>query len=367
MKLSSSLLVLTASSVVFSAPAAHHNHHEKRAMITVTEYVDENGAVVIPVGDKYVKQTSTLVAAVQNAQPTTQAAAAVPTTTTTPAKETTTLAQAAETQAASSSSTSSTSGFQDGTIKCSDFPSDQGAVSINWIGLNGWTSIMNMDGQTSTTCEDGMYCSYACAPGMSKTQWPADQPADGKSVGGLYCKDGYLYRSNTDYSSLCVAGVDTAIAVNQISQSIAMCRTDYPGSENMVIPTVVDAGSSQPISVVDEDTYYTWQGKKTSTQYYVNNAGVSMEDGCVWGTDGSAVGNWAPVVLGAGSTGGISYLSIIPNPNNKTPPNYNVKIVASEGSTVVGSCSYENGVYSGSGSDGCTVSVTSGTAQFVFY
>ncbi|CAI4940649.1 CFC_HP_G0057300.mRNA.1.CDS.1 [Saccharomyces cerevisiae] len=53
------------------------------------------------------------------------------------------------------------------------------------------------------------------------------------------------------------------------------------------------------------------------------------------------------------------------NPNNKEAPNFNIKIVATDGSTVNGACSYENGVYSGSGSDGCTVSVTSGSANFV--
>ena len=135
----------------------------------------------------------------------------------------------------------------------------------------------------------------------------------------------------------------------------------------MVIPTVVGAGSTQPISVVKEDSYYQWKGMKTSAQFYVNNAGVSVENGCIWGNEGSGVGNWAPVVLGAGETNGVTYLSIIPNPNNRTPPNFNVKIVATDGSSVNGACKYENGVYSGSGSDGCTVSVTSGSAKFVFY
>ncbi|CAI7457849.1 unnamed protein product [Saccharomyces cerevisiae] len=226
---------------------------------------------------------------------------------------------------------------------------------------------MDMNGNTATSCQDGYYCSYACSPGYAKTQWPSEQPSDGRSVGGLYCKNGKLYRSNTDTNSLCVEGQGSAQAVNKVSGSIAICGTDYPGSENMVVPTVVGAGSSQPINVIKEDSYYQWQGKKTSAQYYVNNAGVSVEDGCIWGTEGSGVGNWAPVVLGAGYTDGITYLSIIPNPNNKEAPNFNIKIVATDGSTVNGACSYENGVYSGSGSDGCTVSVTSGSANFVFY
>ena len=134
----------------------------------------------------------------------------------------------------------------------------------------------------------------------------------------------------------------------------------------MVIPTVVDAGSSNILTVVDEDTYYKWQGKKTSAQYYVNNAGVSYEDGCIWGTSGSGVGNWAPLNFGAGATGGISYLSLIPNPNNLDAANFNVKIV-SDGGDVQGDCVYENGSYNGDGSDGCTVAVTNGKAKFVLY
>ncbi|AET39997.1 SUN family protein UTH1 Ecym_5229 [Eremothecium cymbalariae DBVPG len=256
--------------------------------------------------------------------------------------------------------------FADGVVPCGEFPAGQGAVSVPWVGLGGWSSVMDADGHTASECQDGYYCSYACQAGMSKTQWPAEQPGDGKSMGGLYCKDGYLYRTNAESEYLCEWGVDAAVAVNNKDSGIAMCRTDYPASENMVVPTVLSPGDSKPVSIVDGDTYYKWRGMRTSTQYYVNNAGVSVEDGCVWGEPGSGIGNWAPVVLGAGHVGGITYLSIIPNPNNRDPPNFNVKIVASKGSNVIGDCKYENGVYS-HGSDGCTASVLSGSAQFVFY
>lgn len=257
--------------------------------------------------------------------------------------------------------------FEDGTIPCSQFPSGQGVVAVDWIGLDGWSTIMDMDGETSSSCEDGYYCSYACQAGMSKTQWPSEQPSDGKSIGGLLCKNGYLYRTNQDSKYLCEWGRQSSYAVNNKDSAISLCRTDYPGSENMVVPTLVQPNSKKPISVVDEDSYYKWQGKSTSSQYYVNNAGVSVEDGCIWGTDGSGVGNWAPVVLGAGYVNGITYLSIIPNPNNNEAPNYSIKIEAADGASVNGACSYIDGSYTGSGSDGCTVSVTSGTANFVFY
>lgn len=259
--------------------------------------------------------------------------------------------------------------FQDGVHDCNSVPTGQGVIAVDWIsGLNGgWTTIMALNGDTSSTCQEGFYCSYACQAGMSKTQWPSAQPANGMSVGGLQCKNGKLYRSNPDAEYLCQWGKQTASFKSNIGKDVAICRTDYPGSENMNIPTLLEAGSTAPVSVVDSDSYFTWRGGKTSTQYYVNNAGVSVEDGCLWGDSSSGVGNWAPVVLGAGSTNGKTYLSLIPNPNNKTPPNYNVKIVGTSGSSVVGSCSYENGQYTGSGSDGCTVTVDSGSAEFVFY
>jgi hypothetical protein len=201
---------------------------------------------------------------------------------------------------------------------------------------------------------------------MSKTQWPSSQPASGVSVGGLICQNGKLFRTNTNTNYLCEWGYNSAIVVSELSQDVAICRTDYPGTENMVIPTVVSANGQSVLTVVDEDTYYTWEGKPTSAQYYVNNAGVSWEDGCLWGSASSDVGNWAPLNFGAGGTGGITYLSLIPNPNNLQPANFNVKIVAAEG-TINGECYYENGSYSG-GSNGCTVAVPSGsTAQFVLY
>ena len=119
---------------------------------------------------------------------------------------------------------------------------------------------------------------------MSKTQWPEDQPSNGVSIGGLLCKNGKLYKSSTRSNYLCEWGVKKANVVNKLSETVAICRTDYPGTENMVIPTVVGGGSTSVITVVDQSTYYTWRGGATSAQYYVNNAGVSWEDGCVWGT-----------------------------------------------------------------------------------
>jgi len=64
----------------------------------------------------------------------------------------------------------------------------------------------------------------------------------------------------------------------------------------MVIPVAPAPGKTAPLTVVDSDTYYIWEGGATSAQYYVNNAGVSAQDGCLWGTSSGNVGNWAPLV-----------------------------------------------------------------------
>ncbi|KOG97091.1 putative glucosidase SUN4 [Saccharomyces eubayanus] len=386
---------------------AHGSHQHKRAVAVTYVYetviVDSNGQTVTPTvtgTSSAVSSTTTLVpessavtssteakssssssATAKKAHTTTLTSSSTPATST--SQETSTTSSTTSVGATTTASTTSSSGtssiygdlanfsgpnekFQDGTIACSQFPSGQGVIPINWLGEGGWSGIENTDTSTGGSCKEGSYCSYACQPGMSKTQWPSDQPSDGRSMGGLLCKNGYLYRSNTDTDYLCEWGVDAAYIVSELSEDVAICRTDYPGTENMVIPAYVQAGDSLPLTVVDQDTYYTWQGMKTSAQYYVNNAGVSVEDGCVWGTSGSGVGNWAPLNFGAGSSDGVTYLSLIPNPNNGDALNYNVKIVAADDSTVIGECIYENGSFSG-GADGCTVSVTSGQAKFVLY
>ncbi|CAI4051837.1 hypothetical protein SUVZ_14G2550 [Saccharomyces uvarum] len=384
---------------------AHASHQHKRAVAVTYVYetviVDSNGQTVTPTAtgtSSAGSSTTTLVsessaatsstkavsssssATAQKASTTTLTSSSAPATSTSKETSTTSSTTSVSTTTATSTTSSGTSSiygdladfsgpsekFQDGTISCDEFPSGQGVIPIAWLDEGGWSGVENTDTSTGGSCKEGSYCSYACQPGMSKTQWPSDQPSDGRSIGGLLCKNGYLYRSNTDTDYLCEWGVDAAYIVSELSENVAVCRTDYPGTENMVIPAYVQAGDSLPLTVVDQDTYYTWQGMKTSAQYYVNNAGVSVEDGCVWGTSGSGVGNWAPLNFGAGSSDGVAYLSLIPNPNNGDALNFNVKIVAADDSTVIGECVYENGSFSG-GADGCTVSVTSGQANFVLY
>lgn len=258
--------------------------------------------------------------------------------------------------------------FPDGTIPCSSFPSSQqGVIALDYLGLGGWTGIQSGNAAGSS-CTPGSLCSYACQPGMSKTQWPSSQPADGQSRGGLTCgSDNMLHLSDTSKPYLCEWGQNSAYIVSSLSSGVAVCRTDYPGSENMNVPTWVAPGASAPLSVVNEDTYYQWQGKRTSSQYYINNAGVSQQDGCLWGTPGSNVGNFSPMNLGAGYTDGISWLSIFPNPQTTTKLNFNIRIVKASGS-MNGECYYENGQYGGASatSNGCTVACQ-GVCNFQFY
>lgn len=409
MKFSLATIAAFAAVSVLAAPAApaedcsttavHGHHKHKRAVVYdyqyVTVTVDNDGnAIAETTSVASEAATSTLAAVakgvVDNASSSSSSSTASPTTTTSSSSSsasptTTSSSSTAASPSASPSSTSGSSGhsgsiygdladfvdptedFEDGVIDCSSFPSGQGVIALDHLGFGGWSGIENSDGSTGGNCKEGAYCSYACQPGMSKTQWPSSQPANGVSIGGLLCKGGKLYKSNSGSSKLCQWGVPKANVVNKLDQTVAICRTDYPGTENMVIPTVVDGGKSLPLTVVDSGSYYTWRGSSTSAQYYVNDAGVDWTTGCTWGNAGTGYGNWAPLNFGAGYSNGIAYLSLIPNPNNYDSLNYNVKIVADGSSTVSGNCVYSNGKYNGDGTDGCTVGVTNGAANFVLY
>jgi len=259
--------------------------------------------------------------------------------------------------------------FPNGVYDCSTFPSDQeGVVAVDYLGFGGWSGIQYADGSTAVsgmTCTEGAYCSYACQPGMSKTQWPADQPSDGQTRGGLLCQNGTLYLTQPSSPYLCEWGAQSSYVVNQLSDPVAICRTDYPGTENMVVPTVVGGNETLPMSVVMEDTYFKWEGKLTSAQYYVNRKGGSASSDCLWGNASGDLGNWAPVNFGAGYTGGTAWLGIMLNPLQTTATlDYNVKIECVSGN-MGGECAYENGVIV-QGGNGCTVSCD-GVCQFVLY
>ncbi|CAG8907175.1 unnamed protein product [Penicillium egyptiacum] len=301
-----------------------------------------------------------------------------------PSSSSTTAAAATSSSSSSSGSgaTGLTADFPDGEIDCGDFPSDYGAVPLDYLGLGGFSGIQYVtvlddlisDIVTAVTgdkCHHGAMCSYACPPGYQKSQWPTTQGSTGQSVGGLQCKaDNKLYLTNKDHKQLCIPGVGGVHVKNKMSDSVAVCRTDYPGTESETVPLAASPGAIHDLTCPDGNNYFRWQGKVTSAQYYVNPKGVSTEKGCQWGDGTESIGNWAPLNLGVGYTDSGKFLSIFPNtPTTNELLDFNVKL---EGDNLSDECRYENGKFYDSkgpisGNSGCTVGVTSGNAYYVFY
>ncbi|KXN71916.1 hypothetical protein CONCODRAFT_78082 [Conidiobolus coronatus NRRL 28638] len=174
-----------------------------------------------------------------------------------------------------------------------NLPSDPNIVPITPGSLNkGWA--MSPD----QACKPGTWCPYACKPGMYSAQWSPDAKCPTGSGcntmdGGLYCDaNGQLSKPKPD-TPYCVNGLQNAFIQNQLSGSVGVCQTVYPGNEAMLIPTVANAGSSQVILTTPQNY---WLG--TSAHYYVNFPGTDAND-CIWGSSDKPVGNWAPMVVGA--------------------------------------------------------------------
>lgn len=257
--------------------------------------------------------------------------------------------------------------FPSGKVKCDKVPTEYGAVEIPWTGTQGWTTLAkfgkwikgmavdNIESPTSGTCSPGMMCSYACPPGYQKTQWPEDsQGATGQSVGGLWCnEDGFLELTRPKYKKLCEKGAGGVFVRNELSGNAAVCRTDYPGNEAMVIPVDTYPGNTYPLTNPDASTYYRWKGMPTSAQYYVNNEGVEVEEACTWKSAKypDSAGNWAPTNIGVGkSESGETFISIFPNlPTSNAVLNFDIEITGD----ITGKCWLRNGEYAGN--NGCTV------------
>lgn len=273
--------------------------------------------------------------------------------------------------------------FPDGELDCSTFPSDYGAISVDWMGLGGWTGVQlpgsdsggysDITTVTSGTCSNGQcctegaFCSYACPAGYQKTQWPSTQGATGQSVGGIQCTNGKLQLTNPDMSDkLCMTGATevTVLIENNLSSNVAVCRTDYPGTEGETVPLNAQSGTTSNLTCPDASNYYNWEGAHTSAQYYVNPAGVSVQDACQWGSSSNPWGNYAPLNLGVGYSDGAAWLSIFQNaPTTSAQLDFTVEI---QGDGMAGSCRYSNGQYCGganydqcSSTTGCTVSIQS--------
>jgi SUN family beta-glucosidase len=267
--------------------------------------------------------------------------------------------------------------FPDGELDCSTFPSDYGAVPVDWMNLGGWTGIQSpgsdiggfsnimtlTKAQFTGACPEGSFCSYACPAGYQKSQWPSTQGATGQSVGGIQCSGGKLRLTNSGLSDkLCMQGAEqvTILVQNKLSQNVAVCRTDYPGTEGETVPLDTQPGSTSNLTCPDAENYYNWEGGHTSAQYYVNPEGVSVSDACQWGSSANPWGNYAPLNLGVGWSNGAAWLSIFQNaPTTYETLDFSVEIT---GDNLSGTCKYSNGQYcsgpnysSCSSTTGCTV------------
>lgn len=271
------------------------------------------------------------------------------------------------------------SDFPSGKIPCSTFPSEYGALAIPWLNTEGWTSLQqpgtytpgvsmnNIVAPISGGCKTGMFCSYACPIGYQKTQWPVTQGATGQSVGGLYCNSaGFLELTRPSHPRICERGVGNVFVQNKLSGKSCVCRTDYPASENMVIPIETMPGGTYELTNPASNDYYVWQGKPTTAQYYVNKLNVDLDQACVWTSTKypGAAGNWAPINIGLGQDAfGITWISIFPNaPTSQASLDFNIEITGDVNSK----CALKNGQYTG-GLNGCTTDITgNGTATVVF-
>lgn len=274
--------------------------------------------------------------------------------------------------------------FPSGTIDCSHFPSEYGAIEVDWLNLGGWIGLQMTPNYTpgdaaisyistgiaGDNCRPGTFCSYACPAGYQKSQWPTAQGNTGQSIGGIYCNSqGKLEITNPGLSKkLCIRGTGEVKIKNEIGQNVPVCRTDYPGSESETVPLDTQPGQEYELTCPDANKYYKWGGSATSGQYYINPAGAPVKDACRWNEAGSNMGNWAPLNLGVGKgPTGETYISIFRNaPTNPDGRlDYNIEITGD----VSGKCEYRDGNFYNNGAQspsGCTVLVT-GTATYRIY
>lgn len=272
--------------------------------------------------------------------------------------------------------------FPSGQVKCSEFPSQYGAVPLDWLNMDGWAGLQFVPGFSASalsisniitgiagqSCSAGCMCSYACPPGYQKSQWPKAQGATKQSIGGIFCNsDGYLELTRDGSSTLCEPGAGGVTIKNDLSEVVSTCRTDYPGTESMVIPAIAQPGEEVVLTNPIQDAYYVWDGKSTSAQYYVNKKGLGPKDACVWNSpsDPQGAGNWSPVIVGVGkASDGITYISIFQNsPTSTAQLDFNIEITGD----VNTKCSYVNGQWSGGSSNGCTTGMQSGGKATIRY
>lgn len=216
------------------------------------------------------------------------------------------------------------------------FPSHDGMVAVQKNGQNGgWA--MHSDQQ----CSYGTWCPYACKPGQLMGQWDTSVTSysyPGSQYGGLYCDSNGDLKTPDDSKPYCYDGAGTVVAKNSAGSDVAFCQTVLPGNEEMLIPTNVGSGSSQTLAVPGPDYF-----AGTAAHYYVNPPGVSVSDGCQWGSDSKPYGNWSPYVAGANQqSDGSTFAKIGWNPIyldsgfKNTKPSFGIKITCDDESNCSG-------------------------------
>lgn len=289
-----------------------------------------------------------------------------------------TSAAASSTASSSSSATGVDAEFPDGTIDCATFPSAYGAVAVDqttvspWVGYmdvgtDGYTLLQTADitatisEPTSGDPEPGYFVGYACPTGYDQAQWPTAQGSAGQSIGGLWCgTDNKLYKTHDTNTKLCQAGAGNVNIVSELSKSIYICKTWYPGNEGMYLPTEVAAGSTVSLYNPYQSESFEWEGSTTSAQYYLNLQGLTASQACVWTSPSpyaESAGNWAGVNLGTSvDTSGTTYLSIFHNtPTSDAALDYNIVISGNDVNGTPCKYTYSSNEFTGDG-NGCTVS-----------
>ncbi|KAI0391679.1 beta-glucosidase-domain-containing protein [Xylariaceae sp. FL0594] len=328
--------------------------------------------------------TTTTTSSTSTTSSSTTTSSSVPTTTPEPTTSTTSTSTPAPTSTQSTEPvTYPTNGakgidadFPDGELDCDTFPSDYGALPLDYLGLGGWSGLQFTPnfhslkdsfisfietGVAKPSGQTGFY-SYACPEGYVKSQWPKAQGNTGQSIGGLYCNsNGKLELTRGDVSKkLCEKGIPGISIKNKMSIGTSVCRTDYPGTENMVIPLDATPGGTFQLANIASNNYYVWQGKSTTLQYYVNKKGVMAEKGCRWvcDEDPEGCGNWAPINIGVGQAdSGETFLSIFPNAAvSQAVLDFNIDISGDNN----GECYYHVGEGFAGSSKGCTTGIPSG-------
>jgi hypothetical protein len=156
--------------------------------------------------------------------------------------------------------------FPNDKIPCTKFPYGYGAMPIDHEGLGGWSGIQDpsyrgADGYddirtvVSGSCKDGScctpgtWCSYGCPNPYLKLSFPKKQGRTGQSVGGLYCNEkGMLEMADGSIGkTMCGPGASnmTVKVHNRLAKPVSICRTDYPGTYQFLLPTLLLANILQ--------------------------------------------------------------------------------------------------------------------------